>query len=201
MSVTHHHHLQPHASMFGLARHAHLYEHVAGLLASPLYRRVAGDVAAAGLPSGAIVLDVGTGPGQIPEAIAKGCPHLSVVGVDLAPEMIDRARQRTVGAARLRFDVADVAALPFADDSVDLVVSTISMHHWDLPEAGLSEIARVLRPAGQAWIYDFRWMVRRAEPICHGLGLDHRLESRLTRSSPLNPIGRIVLRRDTSLIR
>ena len=74
MSVTHHHHPQPHASMLGLARHAHPMTHVAGLLASPLYRRVAGDVAAAGLPSGAIVLDVGTGPGQIPEAIAKGCP-------------------------------------------------------------------------------------------------------------------------------
>ena len=36
-------------------------------------------------------------------------------------------------------DVADVAALPFTDDSVDLVVSTISMHHWDLPEAGLCQ--------------------------------------------------------------
>ena len=102
MSVTHHHHLQPHASMFGLARHAHLYEHVAGLLASPGDpRRVAGDVAAAGPPSGAIVLDArGNWSRANSGGIAKGCPHLSVVGVDLAPEMIDRARQRTVGAAR-----------------------------------------------------------------------------------------------------
>ena len=50
----------------------------------------------------------------------------------------------------------DVVTLPFADGSVDLVVSTLSLHHWDDPAAGLDEIVRVLAPGGQAWIYDFR---------------------------------------------
>ena len=40
--------------------------------------------------------------------------------------------------------------------SFDLVVSTLSMHHWTVPTAGLTAIARVLRPGGRALIWDFR---------------------------------------------
>jgi SAM-dependent methyltransferase len=40
--------------------------------------------------------------------------------------------------------------------SFDLVVSTLSMHHWADPTAGLTEIGRVLRPGGRALVWDFR---------------------------------------------
>jgi SAM-dependent methyltransferase len=53
-----------------------------------------------------------------------------------------------------------VAALAFPDGSFDLVVSTLSMHHWAEPTAGLAEIGRVLRPGGRALIWDFRPGVR-----------------------------------------
>jgi SAM-dependent methyltransferase len=56
--------------------------------------------------------------------------------------------------------VGDVAALAFPDQSFDLVVSTLSMHHWADPTAGLAEIGRVLRPGGRALIWDFRPGVR-----------------------------------------
>jgi len=49
-----------------------------------------------------------------------------------------------------------VASLTFPDRSFDLVVSTLSMHHWSDPAAGLAEIGRVLRPGGRALIWDFR---------------------------------------------
>ena len=49
-----------------------------------------------------------------------------------------------------------MASLPFPDGSFDLVVSTLSLHHWADPQAGLAEIARVLRPGGRALIWDFR---------------------------------------------
>lgn len=45
-------------------------------------------------------------------------------------------------------------ALPFADNSFDIVVSTGSIHHWKDPEAGLNEIYRILSPGGYALIYD-----------------------------------------------
>lgn len=181
--------------MYGLARHARHYERWAGKLARPLYRRVVADIAATSLPVGAVVLDVGTGPGLLPSAIADVCPELSVVGVDLAPEMVARARERTGGTGRLRFEVADVAALPFPDGSVDLVVSSLSVHHWDDPRAGVAEVVRVLRPGAEAWIYDGRRTMRRAEPMAADLPTDLRLEIPLIRSFPLNPIGRLVLHR------
>jgi ubiquinone/menaquinone biosynthesis C-methylase UbiE len=84
-----------------------------------------------------------------------------VTGLDLDPAMIARAQANTDRALngegrRPSFLVGDVAALAFPDGSFDLVVSTLSMHHWADPAAGLAEIGRVLRPGGRALIWDFR---------------------------------------------
>jgi len=49
---------------------------------------------------------------------------------------------------RLKFVVGDAADLPFGDASVDLVVSTLSLHHWAEPADVFAEIARVLRTGG-----------------------------------------------------
>jgi ubiquinone/menaquinone biosynthesis C-methylase UbiE len=197
-----HHHPHNRANMYGLARHAHHYERWAGVFARPLYRRVVADVAGAGLPPGATVLDVGTGPGALPLQIAARFPHLSVSGVDLSPEMIARATatadtRATPGASPVSFQIADVAQLPFDDQSVDLVVSTISMHHWTDLAAGLREVVRVLRPGGRAWLYDLRPTTRRAARMTPGSHVEVHLENPLTGTWRLNPIGRLALRRDS----
>jgi ubiquinone/menaquinone biosynthesis C-methylase UbiE len=82
-------------------------------------------------------------------------------GLDLDPVMIERARANTERAGHgaegsPAFVVGDVASLPFGDNSFDLVVSTLSMHHWAEPTKGLAEMGRVLRPGGRALIWDFR---------------------------------------------
>jgi len=187
--------------MYGLACHARHYERWAGVFARPLYRRVAADVAAAGLPPGATVLDVGTGPGALPLLIAAQSPDLSVSGVDLSAEMIARATaaaelRATPDRSPVSFQIADVADLPFEDGSVDLVVSTISMHHWADPAAGLREILRVLRPGASAWIYDVRTTTRRAGSMTSGMDVEVRVENPLPGTWRLNPIGRLVLHRD-----
>jgi ubiquinone/menaquinone biosynthesis C-methylase UbiE len=131
---------------------------VPGRLARPLYRRIAADVAGAALPDGAFVLDVGTGPGRLPLLIAQRCPSLLVEGIDLSEQMIARAlataRHVAIPRGRVRYRVGDVRALPYPDASIDLVVSSLSLHHWSDVPAGLAEIQRVLRPGGRAWIYD-----------------------------------------------
>jgi ubiquinone/menaquinone biosynthesis C-methylase UbiE len=152
-----------HERMFGLASHAEWYDRVSGRLAGPLYRRISTDVAGAGLADGAFVLDVGTGPGRVPLLIAQRCPSLTVEGIDLSEQMIARATQ-TAGPAtggRVTYRVADVRALPYPDDSIDLVVSSLSLHHWTDVSAGVAEIRRVLRPDGRAWIYDARPVLHR----------------------------------------
>ena len=195
MTVTAHR-TRNHANMYGFARHARGYDLLSGALARSLYRRVVADVSHVGLPAGSVVLDVGTGPGRVPRLVAAAYPTVDVEGVDLSPEMIARAtstanRTRT---SNLRFRVGDVAALPFADNSVDLVVSTLSLHHWDDPAAGLDEIVRVLGPSGQAWIYDFRTALTATQPATSGLDADVALESPLIGTTRLNPIARLVLR-------
>jgi SAM-dependent methyltransferase len=84
-----------------------------------------------------------------------------VTGLDLDAAMIARARANADGSQddderRPSFVVGDVASMAFPDGSFDLVVSTLSMHHWADPKAGLAEIGRVLRPNGRAFVWDFR---------------------------------------------
>ena len=185
------------ADMYGLARHPKRYDRQAGHLGRFLYRRVVADVVAADLPTGATVLDVGTGPGRVPRMIAEARPELSVQGVDLSAEMVQYAAQAATPATaeRLTFQVADVAALPFEDGSIDLVVSSLSLHHWADPAAGLRDVVRVLRPGREAWIYDVRAVLRNPARMAAGLDADVRLESPMAGAFWFNPIGRLVLRR------
>ncbi len=135
------------------------YEAMSRLLLGSLFAGIAADVAGIA-PDGARVLEVGCGPGHLSIRLARRY-GLDVTGLDLDPAMIDRARanadrQGPGGQRGPAFVVGDVAALPFPDESFDLVVSTLSMHHWSDPTAGLTEIGRVLRPGAPALIWDLR---------------------------------------------
>jgi SAM-dependent methyltransferase len=138
------------------------YDTLSRLLLSPFLARIAADIAAAA-PDGARVLEVGCGPGHLSTRLGRH--GFAVTGLDLDPAMIARARANTDrggnrGGRRPSFLVGDVAALTFPGRSFDLVVSTLSMHHWADPAAGLAEIGRVLRPDARALIWDFRPGVR-----------------------------------------
>ena len=85
--------------------------------------------------------------------------ELHVTGVDLSDAMLTQAinNARLAGVAhQTDFRTADAAALPFPDASLDLVVSTLSLHHWDDPVPIFNEVARVLRPGGAFLIFDLR---------------------------------------------
>jgi SAM-dependent methyltransferase len=134
-----------------------VYDTLSRLLLGPFRERIAADVAAVA-PDGARVLEVGCGPGHLSTRLAHH--RFEVTGLDLDPAMIARAQANTDragnrGGRRPSFLVGDVAALAFPDRSFDLVVSTLSMHHWADPAAGLAEIGRVLRPGARALIWDF----------------------------------------------
>jgi SAM-dependent methyltransferase len=145
-----------------LIGHAGVYDTLSRLLLGPLIEGIAADVAAAA-PAGARVLEVGCGPGHLSIRLARH--GFDVSGLDLDSAMIARAQANTdrpgnSDQPRPSFLVGDVAALAFPDRSFDLVVSTLSMHHWADPTAGLTEIGRVLRPNARALIWDFRPGVR-----------------------------------------
>jgi len=122
-----------------------------------LYQEVAGEVCSK-LSSGK-VLDVGTGPGYLPIEIAKKSAALEIVGIDLSQKMVEIANQNAENTGlsnRVRFQFANAGNLPFEDESFDLVVSTLSFHHWRDPKAYIKEIYRVLKKNGEADIYDLR---------------------------------------------
>jgi SAM-dependent methyltransferase len=116
-----------------------------------------------GRPAGAQVLEVSCGPGHLSLRLARH--GFEVTGLDLDSAMIAHAeanadRLGNVDQRWRSFLVGDVAALAFPDESCDLVVSTLSIHHWADPTASLAKIGRVLRPGARALIWDFRTGVR-----------------------------------------
>lgn len=86
-------------------------------------------------------LDVGTGTGAAALAIAERFPAARVVGVDIAPEMVERARQKARDRKSVSFEVGDASALPYDGASFDLVTAANMIPFFD-------ELARVVRPGG-----------------------------------------------------
>jgi ubiquinone/menaquinone biosynthesis C-methylase UbiE len=95
-------------------------------------------------------LDVGTGAGALALALA---PHVrEVVGLDLVPELLAKARDRAPENAE--FVDGDADALPFGPDSFDVVCTARTLHHVVRPELVLAEMVRVLRPGGAMLVVD-----------------------------------------------
>jgi SAM-dependent methyltransferase len=102
----------------------------------------------AGVRAGEVVLDVacGTGNAAIPAARAKA----TVTGLDLTPELLAVARRRAADAGvQVEWREGDAEELPFADASVDVVLSTFGVMFAPRHEVVADEVARVLRPGGR----------------------------------------------------
>jgi len=95
-------------------------------------------------------LDVGTGAGALALALAPFVAE--VVGVDVEPELLARARERA--PANVTFAEADATSLPFPDGSFDLAGTVRTLHHVHRPELALAELARVTRLGGRALVVD-----------------------------------------------
>jgi ubiquinone/menaquinone biosynthesis C-methylase UbiE len=104
-------------------------------------------------------VDLGCGPGYLVLEMARHASGLRVTGIDLSEKMLSDARQAAQQAGladRVDFRLGNVEEIPFPDQSLDLVISTLSLHHWTNPVKVLSEIDRVLKPGGAFYILDLR---------------------------------------------
>ncbi len=103
------------------------------------------------------IIDLGTGPGDIPILIAQACPDAHIIGIDAAATMLTIARTKIAAAklsSRIEFEQAEVKALPYPSNSFDCVFSNTILHHIPEPLLFLREAWRVLAPGGVLMIRD-----------------------------------------------
>ena len=115
-------------------------------------------VDALSLSSGARVLDLCTGTGDLAIAIVRRTNGATVVGVDFAGEMLRLARTKVSGASldgRIRLVRGDATHIPLPDSSCDAATIAFGIRNVAEPQRALAELARVIKPGGRLAILEF----------------------------------------------
>jgi SAM-dependent methyltransferase len=105
------------------------------------------------------VLDVGCGPGTITMGIARQLADARVIGVDVAPSQVERAREAAALARvpNVEFLAASGYDLPFPDCGFDRIFSHALMEHLAEPARAIAEMRRVLAPGGVVGVCSPDW--------------------------------------------
>jgi ubiquinone/menaquinone biosynthesis C-methylase UbiE len=102
------------------------------------------------------ILDVGCGTGRFLRAASIRWPQAQLWGVDPAEQMVFEAARLNPQAT---FKVGFAESLPLPGESADIVVSSLSFHHWENHQKGIHEIARVLSPEGLLCLADHNMLL------------------------------------------
>jgi ubiquinone/menaquinone biosynthesis C-methylase UbiE len=104
------------------------------------------------------LIDVGCGPGYLSAQISRKFPDLKISGLDISESTVIIAKRNWPldSYDNLEFLAGDAQRMPFSGNSVDFVVSSLSLHHWQDARMAFREIHRVLKPGGRFLIFDLR---------------------------------------------
>jgi SAM-dependent methyltransferase len=130
------------------------FDDIAQRVFGPIYPYLAKQVVQDyGITEG-VAVDAGCGPGYWAVELAR-ITSLQITALDLDPEAVAISRRNIAAAGlegRIRAVQGDIEALPFKDESVDLVVSRGSYPFWKNKAAAFRELLRVLKPGGTAYV-------------------------------------------------
>jgi len=108
------------------------------------------------LPQGGDMLEVAPGPGFVAIEMAKDRGY-GVTGLDVNRTMVELAQRNAAEAGvEVGFHQGNVSAMPFADESFDLLACSAAFKNFSQPHKALEEMHRVLRPGGTALVLDLR---------------------------------------------
>jgi len=133
------------------------YVHIASVI-SVNYFLIADELSKLGDFNSGLAIDIGSGLGDLAIAVAKRYPQLNITGIDISQKAIQEAtyKIKDKDLTNVKFQIDDAHSLSFPDQSVDLVVSHGTIHHFKDPAKVLSEIYRVLKPNAIAYLSDLR---------------------------------------------
>jgi len=97
------------------------------------------------------LLDLGGGTGELANHLPK---NVEVIVADPSEAMLRKGRQKNFNQ-QVKFELADGADLPFADQTFDYLTISDALHHFRQVEKALSEASRVLKPGGKLYILEF----------------------------------------------
>jgi len=106
------------------------------------------------------ILEIGCGPGALAEALHRWYPRAKITGIDRDTNFIEFARENVEGVAFLE---GDITALPFPNESFDVVISNTVQEHIE-PEIFWNEQRRVLKPGGICLCLSSRRSIQCAAP-------------------------------------
>lgn len=102
-------------------------------------------------------LDIGCGAGELSLALARGRPHVAVVGVDIAPHLVAVARERAVNHANVAFEIADAAEWqPAGGFAPQLLVSRHGVMFFADPVAAFAHLGAIAAPGAGLLFSCFR---------------------------------------------
>ena len=130
--------------------------HLLSFQIDKIWRRKTSRLVAMSQPTA--ILDVATGTADLTIRLAKDIPSANIIGVDLSEKMLEIGRQKVAQKQldqHITLQIADVAHLPFGDNSFDAVTVAFGVRNFEDLETGLREMLRVAKDHGFIAILEF----------------------------------------------